>query len=257
MSFEESNPDLTKNVASLGFDLDRLVADKKLFVDHVSITRSEVGATGDYDLEGLFAVDGVGAQRVVLDTIETLFGELPNPGILRAEIRRMFNWLKQRGLTTVITAERDQPDRLTRHGIEEFVSDRVILLDHRIREEISTRRLRVVKYRGSTHGTSEYPFLIDDQGISVLPISSLGLNHDAPAERVSSGITRLDGMLGGKGFYRGSSILASGTAGTGKTTIAACFVDAACRRGDRALFFCFRGIAPADRPQYAFHRHRS
>jgi len=169
----------------------------------------------------------------------TLFGESPNPGILRAEIRRRFNWLKQNGWTTIITAERDHPDRLTRHGIEEFVSDCVILLDHRIREEISTRRLRIVKYRGSTHGTNEYPFLIDDQGISVLPISSLGLDHDAPAERVSTGIARLDGMLGGKGFYRGSSILASGTAGTGKTTIAACFVDAACRRGERALFFAF------------------
>jgi circadian clock protein KaiC len=241
ISFEESIPDLTKNVASLGFDLDRLVAEKKLFVDQVSITRSEFGETGEYDLEGLFiriadAVGRVGARRVVLDTIEALFGELPNPGIVRAEIRRLFNWLKQRGLTTVITAE---PDKLTRHGIEEFVSDCVILLDHRIREEISTRRLRIVKYRGSTHGTNEYPFLIDDQGISVLPISSLGLNHDAPAERVSSGIARLDGMLGAKGFYRGSSILASGTAGTGKTTIAACFVDAACRRGDRALFFAF------------------
>src|SRR5450759_2431508 len=244
MSFEESIPDLTKNVASLGFDLHRLVADKKLFVDHVSITRSEFGETGEYDLDGLFiriadAVQRVGAQRVVLDTIEALFGDLPNPGIVRAEVRRLFDWLKQEGLTTVITAERDQPDRLTRHGIEEFVSDCVILLDHRIREEISTRRLRIVKYRGSTHGTNEYPFLIDDQGISVLPISSLGLNHDAPAERVSSGIERLDGMLGGKGFYRGSSILASGTAGTGKTTIAACFVDAACRRGERSLFFAF------------------
>ena len=244
ISFEESIPDLTKNVASLGFDLDGLVAEKKLFVDQVSITRSEFGETGEYDLEGLFiriadAVQRVGARRVVLDTIEALFGELPNPGIVRAEIRRLFNWLKQKGLTTIITAERDQPDKLTRHGIEEFVSDCVILLDHRIREEISTRRLRIIKYRGSTHGTNEYPFLIDDQGISVLPISSLGLNHDAPAERVSSGIARLDGMLGGKGFYRGSSILASGTAGTGKTTIAACFVDAACRRGDRALFFAF------------------
>lgn len=244
MSFEESIPDLTKNVASLGFDLDGLVADKKLFVDHVSITRSEVGETGEYDLEGLFiriadAVQRVGARRVVLDTIEALFGELPNPGIVRAEIRRLFNWLKQKELTTIITAERDQPDRLTRHGIEEFVSDCVILLDHRIREEISTRRLRIVKYRGSTHGTNEYPFLIDDQGISVLPISSLGLDHAAPAERVSSGIARLDGMLGGKGFYRGSSILASGAAGTGKTTIAACFVDAACRRGERCLFFAF------------------
>ncbi len=244
MSFEESIPDLTKNVASLGFDLDRLVADKKLFVDHVSITRSEFRETGEYALEGLFvriadAVQRVGARRVVLDTIEALFGELSNPGIVRAEIRRLFNWLKQKELTTIITAERDQPDRLTRHGIEEFVSDCVILLDHRIREEISTRRLRIVKYRGSTHGTNEYPFLIDEQGISVLPISSLGLDHAAPAERVSSGIARLDGMLGGKGFYRGSSILASGAAGTGKTTIAACFVDAACRRGERCLFFAF------------------
>ena len=190
MSFEESIPDLTKNVASLGFDLDGLVANKKLFVDHVSITRDEFGETGEYDLEGLFiriadAVQRVGARRVVLDTLEALFGELPNAGIVRSEIRRLFNWLKQKELTTVITAERDQPDRLTRHGIEEFVSDCVILLDHRIREEISTRRLRIVKYRGSTHGTNEYPFLIDDQGISVLPISSLGLNHDAPAERVS------------------------------------------------------------------------
>jgi circadian clock protein KaiC len=257
MSFEESIPDLTKNVASLGFDLDRLVEDKKLFVDHVSITRSELGETGEYDLEGLFiriadAVQRVGARRVVLDTIEALFGDLPNPGILRAEIRRLFDWLKQKGLTTVITAERDHPDRLTRHGIEEFVSDCVILLDHRIREEISTRRLRIVKYRGSTHGTNEYPFLIDAQGISVLPISSLGLDHDASAERVSSGVARLDGMLGGKGFYRGSSILASGTAGTGKTTIAACFVDAACRRGERALFFAFE-----ESPQQIIRNMRS
>jgi circadian clock protein KaiC len=244
ISFEESIPDLTKNVASLGFDLDRLVADKQLFVDHVSLTPSELGETGEFDLEGLFiriadAVQRVGARRVVLDTIEALFGDLPSPAILRAEIRRLFDWLKQKELTTVITAERDQPDKLTRHGIEEFVSDCVILLDHRIREEISTRRLRIIKYRGSTHGTNEYPFLIDDQGISVLPISSLGLDHDASSERVSSGVARLDGMLGGKGFYRGSSILASGTAGTGKSTIAACFVDAACRRGERALFFAF------------------
>ena len=244
ISFEESIPDLTKNVASLGFDLDRLVADKKLFVDHVTITSSDLEETGEYDLEGLFiriadAVQRVGAKRVVLDTIETLFGNLPNPGILRAEIRRLFDWLKQKGLTTVITAERDQPEKVTRHGIEEFVSDCVILLDHRTREEISTRRLRIVKYRGSSHGTNEYPFLIDNDGISVLPISSLGLDHDAPSERVSSGIARLDGMLGAKGFYRGSSILASGTAGTGKTSIAACFVDAACRRGERALYFAF------------------
>lgn len=244
MSFEETIPDLTKNAASLGFDLDRLVADKKLFLDHVAITRGEITDTGDYNLDGLFiriadAVQRIGARRVVFDTIEALFGELPNPSILRAEIHRLFAWLKERGLTTVITAERDQPDRLTRHGIEEFVSDCVIVLDHRIRDEISTRRLRVVKYRGSTHGTNEYPFLIDEQGISVLPISSLGLDHAAPTERISTGIDRLDGMLSGRGFYRGSSILLSGTSGTGKTSVAAHFVAAACRRGERCLYFAF------------------
>ena len=200
MSFEETIPDLTQNAASLGFDLGRLVAEKKLFLDHVHISRSEIAETGEYDLDGLFiriadAVQRVGARRIVLDTIEALFGEMPNPSILRAEIRRLFGWLKQKELTTVITAERDRPDKLTRHGIEEFVSDCVILLDHRIWEEISTRRLRIVKYRGSTHGTNEYPFLIDEQGISVLPISSLGLDHAAPAERVSSGIARLDVCL--------------------------------------------------------------
>src|ERR1700681_53654 len=244
MSFEETIPDLTKNAASLGFDLDRLVADKKLFLDHVHISRSEIEETGEYDLDGLFiriadAAQRVGARRVVLDTIEALFGELPNPSILRAEIRRLFGWLKEKGLTTVVTAERDRPERLTRHGIEEFVSDCVILLDHRIREEISTRRLRVVKYRGSTHGTNEYPFLIDEHGISVLPISSLGLDHAAPAGRISTGIDRLDGMMGGKGFYRGSSILLSGTSGTGKSSVSAHFVDAACRRGERCLYFAF------------------
>ena len=244
MSFEETIPDLTTNAASLGFDLSRMVADKKLFLDHVLISRSEVAETGEYNLDGLFiriadAVQRIGARRIVLDTIEALFGELPNPGILRAEIRRLFGWLKEKGLTTVITAERDRPDKLTRHGIEEFVSDCVILLDHRIREEISTRRLRIVKYRGSTHGTNEYPFLIDEHGISVLPISSLGLDHAAPAARISTGIVRLDGMLGGKGFYRGSSILLSGTSGAGKTSVAAHFVDAACRRGERCLYFAF------------------
>ena len=244
MSFEETIPDLTQNAASLGFDLTQLVADKKLFLDHVHISRSEIAETGEYDLEGLFiriadAVQRVGAKRIVLDTIEALFGELPNPGILRAEIRRLFDWLKQHKLTTVITAERDRPDKLTRHGIEEFVSDCVILLDHRIRDEVSTRRLRVVKYRGSTHGTNEYPFLIDEHGISVLPVSSMRLDHPAPTDRVSSGIVRLDGMLGGKGFLRGSSILLSGTSGTGKTSVAAHFVDAACRRGERCLYFAF------------------
>ena len=244
MSFEETIPDLTVNAASLGFDLTRLVAEKKLFFDHVLITRTEIQETGEYDLEGLFiriadAAQQVGAKRVVLDTIEALFAELPNPGILRAEIRRLFGWLKQRGLTTIITAERDGPDKLTRHGIEEFVSDCVILLDHRMLQEISTRRLRIVKYRGSTHGTNEYPFVIDERGISVLPISSLGLDHPAPVERISTGITRLDGMLGGQGFFRGSSVLLSGTSGVGKTSVAAHFVDAACRRGERCLYFAF------------------
>src|SRR4051812_26241915 len=244
MSFEETLPDLIKNAASLGFDLNGLAADKKLFLDHVHVSRSEISGTGEYDLDGLFiriadAVERVGAKRIVLDTLEALFAELPNQGILRAEIRRLFAWLKQKGLTTVITAERDRPDMLTRNGIEEFVSDCVIVLDHRIREEISTRRLRIVKYRGSTHGTNEYPFLIDEAGLSVLPISSLGLDHPAPAVRVSTGIDRLDGMMGGKGFFRGSSILMSGTAGTGKTTVAAHFVEAACRRGERCLYFAF------------------
>ena len=244
ISFEETIPDLTENAASLGFDLTRLVADKKLFMDHVHISRSEIAETGEYDLDGLFiriadAVKQVGAKRIVLDTIEALFAQLPNPAILRAEIRRLFGWLKEQGLTTVITAERDRPDKLTRHGIEEFVSDCVIVLDNRVRDEISTRRLRIVKYRGSTHGTNEYPFLIDEHGISVLPISSLGLDHAAPTSRVSTGIERLDGMMGGKGFFRGSSILMSGTSGTGKTSVAAHFVDAACRRGERCLYFAF------------------
>jgi circadian clock protein KaiC len=244
MSFEETIPDLSTNAASLGFDLKRLVADKKLFMDHVHISRSEIAETGEYDLDGLFiriadAVKQVGAKRVVLDTIEALFATLPNPGILRAEIRRLFGWLKEQGLTTIITAERDRPERLTRHGIEEFVSDCVIVLDNRVRDEISTRRLRIVKYRGSTHGTNEYPFLIDENGISVLPISSLSLDHPAPSTRISTGIERLDGMMGGKGFFRGSSILMSGTSGTGKTSVAAHFVDAACRRGERCLYFAF------------------
>lgn len=258
ISFEETLPDLSKNAASLGFDLDQLVKDKLLFLDHVQITRSELAETGEYDLDGLFiriadAVQQVGAKRIVLDTIETLFAQLPNPGILRAEIRRLFTYLKAKGLTTVITAERDGPDKLTRHGIEEFVSDCVIVLDHRIREEISTRRMRVVKYRGSTHGANEYPFLIDEHGISVLlPISTLGLDHEAPNDRISTGIERLDGMMGGRGFYRGSSILLSGTSGTGKTSLAAHFVEAACRRGERCLYFAFE-----ESPQQVVRNMRS
>jgi len=243
MSFEESEEELATNVASLGVDLNELIADKKLVLDYVFIERSEIEETGDYDLEGLFlrlevAINRVGAKRVVLDTLETLFSGLPNEATIRAELRRLFRWLKDKGLTAVITCERGE-GTLTRYGLEEYVADCVILLDHRVKNQISTRRMRIVKYRGTSHGTNEYPFFIDEKGFSVLPITSLGLTHTAPTERVSSGIKRLDTMLGGKGFYRASSILVSGTAGTGKSTLAAHFVEAACRRGDRALFFAF------------------
>ena len=241
IAFEETEEDLTKNVASLGYDLADLTRRKKLFIDYVRIERSEIEETGEYDLEGLFirlahAIDSIGAKRVVLDTIEAIFSGLPNDNILRAELRRLFRWLKDKGVTAIITAERGDGS-LTRHGLEEYVSDCVILLDHRVKEQTSTRRLRVVKYRGSTHGTNEYPFLIDENGISVLPITSLGLDHTVAAERISSGIPSLDEMLGGKGYYRGSSILVSGTAGTGKTSLAAHFVQAACRRGERCIYF--------------------
>ena len=241
IAFEETEEDLTKNVASLGYDLTELCRRKKLTIDYIRVERSEIEETGEYDLEGLFirlghAIDSIGAKRVVLDTIEAIFSGFQNVNILRAELRRLFRWLKDRGVTAVITAEQGE-GTLTRHGLEEYVSDCVILLDHRVREQISTRRLRVVKYRGSSHGTNEYPFLIDEQGISVLPVTSLGLDHKASLERVSTGIDTLDKMFGGKGYYRGSSILVSGTAGTGKTSIAAHFVDAACRRGERCIFF--------------------
>src|SRR6202522_2947377 len=243
MAFEETAPELTQNVRSLGFDLDELAKEKKLVIDFVRIERSEIDETGDYDLEGLFirlgaAIDAVGARRVVLDTIENLFSGLQNEGILRAELRRLFRWLKDKGVTAVITAERGE-GALTRHGLEEYVSDCVILLDHRVTDQVSTRRLRIVKYRGTAHGTNEYPFLIDEDGFSVLPVTSLGLQHHAIDEHISSGIPRLDTMLGGEGFYRGSTVLVSGTAGTGKTTLSAHFVDAACRRGERCLYFSF------------------
>jgi len=243
MSFEETNDELATNVASLGFDLKQLIADKKLIVDHVFIERSEIEETGEYDLEGLFlrlgyAIDELGAKRVVLDTLEALFSALPNEAIIRAELRRLFRWLKEKGVTAVITCERGE-GKLTRYGLEEYVADCVILLDNRVENQISTRRLRIIKYRGTSHGTNEYPFFIDNQGFSVLPITSIGLTHKAPTERISTGNARLDTMFGGKGFYRGSSILVSGTAGTGKSTIAAHFVDSACSRGERALFFAF------------------
>lgn len=243
MSFEESEEELATNVASLGFDLERLSDEGKLIVDYVFIERSEIEETGEYDLEGLFlrlghAIDKIGAKRVVLDTLEALFSALPNEAIIRAELRRLFRWLKERGVTAVITCERGE-GTLTRYGLEEYVADCVILLDNRIDKQISTRRMRIIKYRGTSHGTNEYPFFIDAKGFSVLPITSIGLNHKASTQRISSGNTRLDNMLGGKGFYRGCSILVSGSAGTGKSTIAAHFVDAACKRGERALFFAF------------------
>ena len=241
ISFEESAQDLACDVASLGFDLPGLTAEGKLFVDYVHIDRSEIEETGEYDLEGLFvrlesAVKQVGARRVVFDTVESLFGGLSNESILRTELRRLLRWLKDRNLTTIITGERGR-DTLTRQGLEEYVTDAVILLDHRVRDELSTRRLRIVKYRGSFHGTNEYPFLIDRQGLSVLPVTSLRLDHQAPMERVSTGVPPLDDMLGGQGFYKGSTVLLSGTAGTGKTSLAASFADAACGRGEKCVYF--------------------
>ena len=243
VSFEETDEELSKNVASLGFDLKQLAADKKLVLDYVFIERSEIEETGEYDLEALFlrlgyAIDTIGAKRIVLDTLEALFSSLPNEAIIRAELRRLFRWLKEKGVTAVITCERGE-GTLTRYGLEEYVADCVILIDNRVENQISTRRLRIIKYRGTSHGTNEYPFMIDENGFSVLPITTLGLSHKASTERVSSGVPRLDAMLNGPGFYRGSSILISGTAGTGKSTLGAHFVEAACKRGDRAIFFSF------------------
>ena len=244
MMFEENAADLAANVRSLGFDLDRLVAEKKLVLDYVHIERSEIEETGEYDLEGLFirlgfAIDSIGAKRVVLDTIEALFAGLPNQAILRAELRRLFRWLKDRGMTAIITGERGDGNMITRYGLEEYVADCVIVLDNRVNEQISTRRLRIVKYRGSSHGANEYPFIIGRTGFSVLPITALQLDHQAPAERISTGIPRLDGMLGGKGPFRGSSVLITGSPGTGKSTLAAKFLEAACQRGERALLFAY------------------
>jgi circadian clock protein KaiC len=243
MTFEEKVEELAENVRSLGFDLMQLQKDKKVRLDYVAIERSEIEETGEYDLDGLFirldhAINSIGAKRVVLDTVENLFSGLTNEGILRAELRRLFQWLKNKNVTAVITAEKGE-GALTRHGLEEYVSDCVVLLDHRVIDQISTRRLRVIKYRGSVHGTNEYPFLIDEDGLSVLPVTSIRLDKKASTERISSGIKELDEMLGNKGFYRGSSILVSGTSGTGKTSIAALFAKATCARKERCLFFAF------------------
>lgn len=243
MAFEESTKDLINNVASLGFDLKGLIATKQIAVDFVYIERDDIAEAGEYNLDALFirlgvAIDAIGAKRVVLDTIESLFTSLPNPTILRAELRRLFRWLKDKGVTAVITGE-SGVDTISRQGLEEYVSDCVILLDNRIDDEVCSRRLRIVKYRGSLHGTNEYPFLIDEDGISLIPVTSARLNYEAVTGRVSSGIERLDSMLSAKGFYRDSSILVSGTAGTGKTSFLAHFANAACKRGERVLFFAF------------------
>ena len=241
MGFEETRSELAQNVASLGFDLEQQIAQRRLVVDYVLVERNEIHETGDYDLEGLFvrlghAIDSIGAKRVAIDSIETLFTGLKDTALLRAELHRLFRWLKDKGVTALITAERGE-GRLTRHGMEEYVSDCVILLDNRVSNQFATRRLRIVKYRGSRHGADEFPFMIGETGLSVLPITSLGLTHDASAKRISSGVPRLDQMLGGQGYYRGSSVVVSGTAGTGKSSLVAHFADATCRRGERALIF--------------------
>lgn len=243
ISFEETEEELVANVASLGFDLKSLVESKKIWIEHIHVDKAEIKQSGEYDLEGLFirihhAIESIGARRVVLDTMESLFTELPHPLLLRTELRRLLHWLKMKGVTAIITAERGDGS-LTRQGMEEYVSDCVILLDHRVNDQSSIRRLRVVKYRGSSHGTNEYPFLIDEDGFSVLPVTSLGLNYSSSSERVSTGIPRLDTMLSGKGYFRCSTVLVSGTAGTGKTSIASQFVDSACKRGERVLFFTY------------------
>ncbi|HET6766394.1 MAG TPA: circadian clock protein KaiC [Chitinophagaceae bacterium] len=256
MAFEEKADELSTNVASLGFELDKLQKNKKLRIDYVHIDRTEVEETGEYDLNGLFirldhAINAVGAKRVVLDTIENLFAGLTNQAILRAELRRMFQWLKDKGVTGIITGEKGQ-GTLTRHGLEEYVSDCVIFLDHRIVNQVSTRRLKVIKYRGSLHGTNEYPFLIDEEGITILPVTSLKLDKNVSAKRISTGIPTLDQMFGGKGFYKGSSILVSGSAGTGKTSIAASFANATCLRREKCIFFAFE-----ESPQLIIRNMRS
>ena len=243
MAFEENADELAINVASLGMNVKELIRQNKMAVDYVHIERSEIEETGEYDLEGLFVrlgnmIDTIGAKRVVLDSVEALFGGLPNEAILRAELRRLFRWLKAKKVTAIITGEQGEK-QLTRHGLEEYISDCVIFLDHRVVNQIATRHLRIIKYRGSKHGTNEYPTLIDETGLSVLPISSLGLRYPVTTERVSTGIDRLDAMFGGKGYYRGSSVLVSGTAGTGKSSMAVAFADKVCRKGGKCLYFLF------------------
>ena len=256
MTFEETSEEMARNVASLGFDLEGLAARKKLVLEYVRIEPAEIHETGEYDLEGLFirlqhAVNKIGAKRVVLDTVEAIFSGFANTGLLRAEIRRLFRWLKDRGLTTIVTAEKGDGS-LTRYGLEEYVSDCVIFLDHRITEQISTRRMRVVKYRGASHIADEIPFLIDERGFSVMPSTSMKLNHVVSNQRIPSGVQDLDDMLEGKGFYRGSSILVSGTAGSGKSSLAAHFARQTCRDGERCLY-----VALEESPAQATRNMRS
>ncbi len=248
LMFEETAEELAANTRSLGIDLEDLVARKLLWLDFVHLERSEIEETGDYNLDGLFirlahAIEAIGAKRIVIDTIEALFAGLSNEAVLRSELRRLFRWIKAQGITAVITGERGDRS-LTRYGLEEYVADCVIVLENRVADLVTTRHLRVVKYRGSTHGTNEYPFMIGNSGISVLPITSLQLDHAAPSERLGTGIAALDGMLGGAGVFRGSSVLVSGSPGTGKSSVAALFVHAACLRGERCLLFVYEESKP-------------
>jgi circadian clock protein KaiC len=258
--FEERAADLAANVASLGFGLAALIEGKKLFIDHVAIDRSEMMETGEYNLDGLFmrldaAIDEVGAKRIVLDTLEILFDSLNNQSLLRAELRRLFAWIKEKGVTAIVTGERGD-GVLTRDGLEEYVSDCVILLDNRLIDQVATRRLRIMKYRGSAHGSNEYPFLIDEQGFSVLPITAIGLHYAALQGIISTGIPKLDAMFGGNGYFRGGTLLVSGSARTGKSSIAAHFVGATCWRGERCIYFAFEESPDQDRAQHAIDRYR-
>jgi circadian clock protein KaiC len=247
VAFEETKNELVVNAASLDFDLGQLVREGKLAIDHVHVDPNEIAETGEYDLEGLFirlkyAIESVGAKRVVLDTIETLFSGFSNTALLRAEIRRLFQYLKSFGVTAIITGERGE-NALTRFGLEEYVADCVILLDHRVADQITTRSLRIVKYRGSSHGTNEYPFIIDEQGFSVLPVTSMALRHKVSNQVVSTGVPDLDAMLGVGGYFRGSTVLMSGTAGMGKTSFAAALARSVCESGERVLYFAFEESA--------------